>query len=459
LVSFSFVGLVLIIAALYGISRSKRNFRQMLAVELPGWVEDGIISPEQATQLERKYQLDRLVEESRETLLKTLFMFGAALIALGVVAFVAAHWELIPKHGKWILITLAMLGSHTAGYRLWKVKNSSPYLGHALIILGTLIFGADIALIGQIFHLPGEYYYGLLFWSLGTLAVGYAVQSTPHFLMALIASLCWFIIFARVPSHGAIYLAVLPAVVLPYAYRCHSRGTHAGLAAAWMIGLFAFLVRLGEDFSPFWLVSALSAVALGFWGYGDLMRVKGKEDFGDDSKVWSAILLSFLGYGLTYYEVIKGMVEKNVRWPAWNGTAVWAALWLGAAVMLAVGYRRSGTKTRTTDYLMVCFYVVVCTVVGLLPDGRWAAFAGVAVMNAFVVLFGAYLFWKGLSALDRRYFWMGLALLILIVVSRFFEYDTGLLWKSVAFILAGVGLIYGGMLFEKKRKKVLKDAA
>lgn len=80
-------------------------------------------------------------------------------------------------------------------------------------------------------------------------------------------------------------------------------------------------------------------------------------------------------------------------------------------------------------------------------------------MNAFVVLFGAYLFWKGLSALDRRYFWMGLALFILIVVSRFFEYDTGLLWKSVAFILAGVGLIYGGMLFEKKRKKVLKDAA
>jgi len=448
---------ILIIAGLYGISRSKRNFRRMLAGELSGWVEAGIITPDQAAQLEGMYQLDQLPEESQITLLKTLFMFGAALIALGIISFVAANWDLIPKHCKWILITLAMVGSHGAGYRLWKVKNSSPYLGHALIILGTLIFGADIALIGQIFHLPGEYHHGLLLWSLGALGMGYAVQSVPHLLMAIGASFGWFVASVREPSFGTFfYLMLLPAAVLPYAYRYRSRGTHFGLVLAWVIGTVLYLSTPDVQLTAFWLVSGVSAIAAGLWGYGDMMAKRGNIDFGDDSKISSAFILSVLGYILTFQKVIEGMIADSIHWPSWEGMTVWALLCIGAMGLVTSGYYRNSAKEEKSDYLVVCLGGIVCAVVGLF-QGSWAVIAGIVTMNILVILFGGYFFWKGVSSLDRRYFWLGLALLIIVVVSRFFEYDTGLLWKSVSFILAGIGLIYGGILFEKKRGGVLKD--
>jgi hypothetical protein len=39
-------------------------------------------------------------------------------------------------------------------------------------------------------------------------------------------------------------------------------------------------------------------------------------------------------------------------------------------------------------------------------------------------------------------------LLVLLVVSRFFEYESNLMWKAAAFLACGLGIIGGGLKFE-----------
>jgi hypothetical protein len=55
---------------------------------------------------------------------------------------------------------------------------------------------------------------------------------------------------------------------------------------------------------------------------------------------------------------------------------------------------------------------------------------------------------SSMALLDRRIFWPGVLLLVLLVVSRFFEYESNLMWKAAAFLVCGLGIIGGGLWFE-----------
>jgi FtsH-binding integral membrane protein len=125
---------------------------------------------------------------------------------------------------------------------------------------------------------------------------------------------------------------------------------------------------------------------------------------------------------------------------------------------LAYGYLSRKEQREHTSYLIIALSGIILAAIGILR-GPGAMPVGTVAANLVVIVLGGYLFWKGLNELDRSYFWIGMGLLIAEVTGRFFEYQTGLLWKSAAFIFAGLALIYGGILFEKKRGRVNHDAA
>ncbi|NJR62430.1 MAG: hypothetical protein HC769_28670, partial [Cyanobacteria bacterium CRU_2_1] len=58
----------------------------------------------------------------------------------------------------------------------------------------------------------------------------------------------------------------------------------------------------------------------------------------------------------------------------------------------------------------------------------------------------------GLALGNRYTFWGGMVLLVLGIVTRMLEYDTGLLLKSIVFALCGAGVIAAGLRFERAIK-------
>lgn len=65
----------------------------------------------------------------------------------------------------------------------------------------------------------------------------------------------------------------------------------------------------------------------------------------------------------------------------------------------------------------------------------------------------------GISLIDeqRVAFWLGSLYLVLLIISRFLEYETSLLVKSAAFLACGVAVILAGISYEKYLRR--KDAS
>jgi general stress protein CsbA len=67
----------------------------------------------------------------------------------------------------------------------------------------------------------------------------------------------------------------------------------------------------------------------------------------------------------------------------------------------------------------------------------------------------------GASLIDERraVFWLGSLYLVLLILSRFLEYETSLLVKSAAFLACGVAVILAGISYEKYLRRHIRRIA
>ena len=131
------------------------KFASELRQELAGWIQDGLVQQSQADAIQARYPVDD-THGTTSLLLPTIYIVGAALIGGGAISFVAANWDSIPIPLRIGLLVTTMLACEIAGFVLWKVKEAREHLGHGLVVLGALVFGASIFLIAQMYHLRGE---------------------------------------------------------------------------------------------------------------------------------------------------------------------------------------------------------------------------------------------------------------------------------------------------------------
>jgi hypothetical protein len=99
--------------------------------------------------------------------------------------------------------------------------------------------------------------------------------------------------------------------------------------------------------------------------------------------------------------------------------------------------------------VLVSSPIVLTQVLVSSPD----SFLVVVFSNVACLVLSAALIANSFRAEDRQLFWAGVLYLALVITSRFFEYETGLLIKAVVFITCGVALILAGVGFENYLKQ------
>ena len=124
-------------------------------------------------------------------LITTLSVLGSVLAGVGVILFVAANWSAIPVRGKLAVIFIPMIASYGAGFVLRYDRGDFPKVGAAFILLGSLIFGAGIFLIAQIYHLSVHFANGPLVWGLGVLPLAYLLRFQTLLSLSLAVLLAW----------------------------------------------------------------------------------------------------------------------------------------------------------------------------------------------------------------------------------------------------------------------------
>ena len=142
--------------------------RKFLDTESPGWVADGLISEEQRQKLLARYPTEAPA-------LGLLPLLGSLLVGLSGLSVVAANWQALPTALRLALLLGSLLGSYGAGNYFLRRGNAD--LGHGLIGLGLILFGASIILTSQLYQLVGYDASGLLAWVVAGTALSYVYGS------------------------------------------------------------------------------------------------------------------------------------------------------------------------------------------------------------------------------------------------------------------------------------------
>jgi uncharacterized membrane protein len=313
------------------------------------------------------------------------------------------------------------------------------------------VFGASIFLIAQMYHLRGEPYVAFGVWTLGALALAYATFSSPTMLLVCVTSLVWAVGWISTHPHDfSWYPIALCIVCIPFlACRCCLTFTGLLFAAGAVV-----LTAADRDSAEEW------SVFLGLFAIGALYRGLGLclEGMGDPTRRMSlpalrigGLVVSLTAYSLSWHiEPEHNSVIENL-WVAegWLWVVLLGIVYIAAAASWFAALKRpSGEGARRVKHLTMLVAALLVT-------------AGIAVghnillsvtANLALLAIAGGLLWEAVVAGQRQEFWLGLGLLVLVIVSRFLEWDTHLMVKSAVFILCGIGVTLGGVRFEKHLK-------
>lgn len=123
-------------------------------------------------------------EEAREKTIRIVVTIGAILVGFGFFSFIASNWQEMTKGAKVLIIVTTMTSSYIFGW-FFREKWHYEKIGEALILLGTILYGAGIFLIAQIFHIRENWPDGFILWMIGIIVMALGAESFSLFYLTI----------------------------------------------------------------------------------------------------------------------------------------------------------------------------------------------------------------------------------------------------------------------------------
>lgn len=381
---------------------------------------------------------------------------GMVIIGLGIILLFAYNWDDLSKGAKLLLIFGAMIAAHAGGLAMLRRGGWHARFGEALVVLGTMFYGAGIWLVAQIYNIHEHYPNGFLFWALGALAMAWALRSTAQGILATLLIVTWSLCettgFERA---GPGSLVLLTAGWVPLAWKNRS----ALLLTFVLVGLQVVLVFNigaagggGQAFtSSLTLGVLLVAVARGVdWR---------SHDFESGGIVTAFIgFLSFLicAYILTFESAVHDVLNWASAGPRPDFAFIcsWTIFGLALLAWILVGVRSvqgRPSRVRREDWLLPiallhCVSVAAFSLSSLEFFTAWAfnlVLLGIALMWM----------WRGCQETRMRPTLFGFLLLAAVVLARYFDLFESLASRGAAFIVLGVIFVAEALYYRKVRRE------
>ena len=213
-----------------------KTYRQRLEADLAQWEADGVIAPAAVASI--RNALPPL--SPGVNIAVVVAIVGGLLIAAAFLAFVAAHWIEIARLLRFAILIAGMVVA--GGLGAWFAGTGRTVLADLCASIGPIIFGAGIALVGQMYHLGDDFAGGMLLWSIGAFATALLTGSRGALAVGLVAACIW----TCMRSYDAPDALHLPFVAVWL--------IAAGLAFAWNSRAAAHLVAIAA--LPWWIATA-----------------------------------------------------------------------------------------------------------------------------------------------------------------------------------------------------------
>ena len=426
-----------------------RLYLKQLAKDLPDWAAKGWIAPGGA---------DAILADTREKIRAANIaplafgILGAITLAAGIITFFAANWQEIPKFAKLgILLASLWLVFGAAAFALR--KEASSLIGQALLLHAVLLYGANIQLIGQAYHIGNHYPDGFLLWALGALVLTALVPSQPVAVVGLVLTGLW----SSTETFGFWGAIHWPFLILWGGFMALAvlREWTVSRHIALLVALYWCAISIvGRNFHlSIYLIGLYVPVAMALVVLGGILEDKHwKRGFGASLQSYAMIL----GLGALYalgFRHLEG--SALVLGPGITSVVVYA---VACAVFIALYARYGFNRWELSRPIM--------TIAWVLSSVCLAGIAGIflnriGVMGA-VILFKTLLFtatlWliaRGYQLQHRTMVNIGFVFFALGLVALYFDTFWTYMSRSFALMTGGVLLLLGGYILERQRRRLL----
>lgn len=427
---------------------ASNKYLAWLEDQLTLWIEEGLVSEEQAQAIRKKYSV-----EGEESLNLTYILLGSLatlLVGSGIVLIFAYQWDRLSVFAKGGLSLLpSVLGLVFFCYVFLNRRKELVWRESASGFL-MLMIAASLALGAQTFEVlaePQEFWFVWLILSAPLMFLMNSSFSALLFALGIIAG--------TLESQGgfAAYFALLFLALGAHFFinlRAKAHPNRLNLLA-WVL-VFVF--------SVVW-VANMQALAgtLNFLGYTaclGLLYILGHSQLLSKSRQiypWqlyailnSFFLLIFLSVDSNLEAIQISMIQEAIRESA-PELIIWVLL---VASWLFFGFRYlwRSTSASLLDYFFMIFPILFFAHLQLHGASKlWSVISG----SLIGLLGGAIYLRKGIEEESFFFINVGMLIMLIILCIRFFNTDWSNLWKGLIFVL--LGLVFLGLNIYLARKE------
>ncbi|MBQ1714493.1 MAG: DUF2157 domain-containing protein, partial [Treponema sp.] len=187
-----------------------------------------------------------------------LSVMASILIAAGVISLIAYNWNAIPRFAKAVAAFVMLLAVQGLGCLVFFKKNliCKKHWREGSAVLWSLLFGGAVAFISQICRLPGNTSGFFFVWSISSILIMYAMNSTGVFFFALAQSVAYALSYNSAGG-GAFGFYLLFAAIFPFA-----RQKKYGMRLMLCVAAAMLAVVLEKGIPGLWIVCSVSFTVL-----------------------------------------------------------------------------------------------------------------------------------------------------------------------------------------------------
>ena len=417
--------------------------------ELQELLKANVVTEETAEKIQQYF--DEKQEGNQNKLSSVFGIVGAILVGLGIILVFAHNWDTLSRLTKTLLSFLPLLiGQLFCGYSILK-KPESPTWRESSAVTLFFAVGSSIALIAQVYNIPGDLNSFLMIWMLLCLPLVYLLKSSIVSLLYL-TGITYYGCNANYftyPSLQSYYYWLLLLGIAPHYYKLLKTKANSNftLFHNWFIAL-SIVICLGTIAHKNENLMTLSYMSL-----FTIFYFIGHMPFFEKQKLKNNSFLIFGKLGILYL-----LLLYSFRW-FWDkfiyNTASLSETFfsLEFIIVLLLTFfagllfykKNSKTNFKKISILELAF---LTNILFFIPGYEFSIMA-----NGIVLAIGISEIKRGNKLNHLGILNFGLLLITILITCRFFDTDLSFVIRGILFITIGLGFFLTNYLMFKKRNR------
>ncbi|MEN0004308.1 MAG: DUF2157 domain-containing protein [Bacteroidota bacterium] len=418
-----------------------RNSREIawLKKQLPIWIQQEIISSQQAEQLTEYYELHQMGSSRNIPLLIGSFL-GALLIGGGIILLFAFNWEHFTTFQRTLLsFAPLVLAQGLYGFTYFYRRQESAWVEGASLFL-MLMLAACISLISQTYHMGGTLKDFLWIWMLLSIPLLYLLNASLCCMLLLMLAASWAVQETEAirVAYWGFFLSCLPHCYYNFKKEANSL---RNIFLAWTLALtfiIGYIAVVETGLTTFSLIGVSIGIILYYF-----IRYPNHPDrfLSAPFRTLSLGGIIILGLVLTYEATPPPFDGATLLFgdalPSWAGFInflVLCSLLIGGSIAF---YRFPNKKPL--DFFIASF-PLFCIVWFCFAQWKQQGLA-MALANIYVLGVAGLLIQKGIQQLNLRVLNTGTLYMLIWITARFFDTSWSFVLKGFLFIALGIAIL------------------